>query len=680
MSDRDAQSRLGSGRDRTTDGDRNLTGGAERDPLLGLLETGVCRLDADGAVVEVNGAFLETLGRERSALLGEALSAFVVADDRPRLSAVLSWYDSENATDGVRFDAVRARFVTGDGERLARELRLDAARPAAAGRTVAVLGEPADDGSIDASPDLPGLVDDLPAMAYRCRDPGGTPDVVTDGSVDVAGYDPEALESGAVGWRDDVVHPEDRDRVRGAVREAVTRGDSFATAYRIRPAGGGTRRVNEYGRAVRGPDGEPVAIDGVVVDATDRTAAGDPADGTGERRGGDDEFAAIVSRISAGVVRQPTRDEIERFVCDRLAAVDAVAFAWIGGIDSRSEEVTLRAEAGVEEYLDGTGIEFREEGRGGPTGRAVRTGEPQVVSDVRADPEYEHRREHASEHGYRSAVAVPISHEDTRYGVLNVYAGRPNAFAGERRAMVDGLGRTVGHAIAALERKRALTNDEMVELELRLRDLPSAFDLPDADGEIRFERAIPLEGGEYLEYGTATPEMVETLRLLPDRLDFVDELHVREETDARVRFESRLSEPPLSCIMARRGSRLTEAVVRDGDYHIVVQLSPGTDVRRVLRTVRESYPDVEFVSQRQVSEPSPRPGTLGTSVLGELTTRQRTVIESAYFAGFFEWPRGATGEEVAESLDIAGSTFHQHLRKAQGTVLEQLLSEVAVSS
>lgn len=49
-----------------------------------------------------------------------------------------------------------------------------------------------------------------------------------------------------------------------------------------------------------------------------------------------------------------------------------------------------------------------------------------------------------------------------------------------------------------------------------------------------------------------------------------------------------------------------------------------------------------------------------------LTERQLTVLEAAYFAGYFERPRKRTGQEIAASLDIASPTFHQHLGAALG--------------
>jgi len=59
----------------------------------------------------------------------------------------------------------------------------------------------------------------------------------------------------------------------------------------------------------------------------------------------------------------------------------------------------------------------------------------------------------------------------------------------------------------------------------------------------------------------------------------------------------------------------------------------------------------------------------------DLTDRQRTVVKTAYYAGYFEWPRDSSGEEIAESLDIAPATFSQHLRTAENRIFGALLHD-----
>jgi len=59
----------------------------------------------------------------------------------------------------------------------------------------------------------------------------------------------------------------------------------------------------------------------------------------------------------------------------------------------------------------------------------------------------------------------------------------------------------------------------------------------------------------------------------------------------------------------------------------------------------------------------------------ELTEKQRAALETAYFAGYFDWPRGSTGEEIAERLGIAPATFNQHLRTAERKFFNSMFGE-----
>jgi predicted DNA binding protein len=58
---------------------------------------------------------------------------------------------------------------------------------------------------------------------------------------------------------------------------------------------------------------------------------------------------------------------------------------------------------------------------------------------------------------------------------------------------------------------------------------------------------------------------------------------------------------------------------------------------------------------------------------GRLTDRQCEVLRTAYRMGYFERPRDANASAVAEALDIAPSTFAEHLAAAQRKLLEETL-------
>lgn len=77
-------------------------------------------------------------------------------------------------------------------------------------------------------------------------------------------------------------------------------------------------------------------------------------------------------------------------------------------------------------------------------------------------------------------------------------------------------------------------------------------------------------------------------------------------------------------------------------------------------------------------------GEIGTVRLGRLipyqhpeallSERQSEVIESALEAGYYEWPRDRDAQSIAADLDITHSTFLEHLRKAERTLIVDALS------
>jgi predicted DNA binding protein len=337
--------------------------------------------------------------------------------------------------------------------------------------------------------------------------------------------------------------------------------------------------------------------------------------------------------------------------------------------------VRLRTEAGVDGYLDDVTISVDEtdERSRGPTGRAFRTGAMQTTRHVGTDSRYGPWRDAADRYGFRSSAAIPIVHETTVYGVLNVYADRPNAFEGDEGEVLAQLGEIVGHAIAVEERKRALLSDEVVELEFRVEDVFGSLGLAvDDTGPIRLDHVVSIDD-DYVLFGRTTPDGVETLRRLAESVPSYEEPTVRGDGDER-RVELVVSDPPVLSTVASLGGSVEEARIEDGDYHLRVFLSPTVEVRRLVDAVSETFPDATLTKRRQRSRPTDS-GRPGDPVLSEaLTDRQRAAIESAYHAGFFEWPRAVSGEDVAETLDVTPPTFHQHLRKAEKRILDALLA------
>src|SRR5689334_14274330 len=116
------------------------------------------------------------------------------------------------------------------------------------------------------------LVSSLPGAVYRYvyRDGGWHMESVSDAIEAITGYPTATFLPGGERPYDAIIHPDDRDAVAAAAREAMAQGEPYAIEYRIVHADGSVRWVNGHGHAIAGDDGIPLYADGVIFDVTER--------------------------------------------------------------------------------------------------------------------------------------------------------------------------------------------------------------------------------------------------------------------------------------------------------------------------------------------------------------------------------------------------------------------------
>jgi hypothetical protein len=89
----------------------------------------------------------------------------------------------------------------------------------------------------------------------------------------------------------------------------------------------------------------------------------------------------------------------------------------------------------------------------------------------------------------------------------------------------------------------------------------------------------------------------------------------------------------------------------------------------MLRKALEETPDGVRFAVEQAGQYSPD----REDILSILTERQHEVFETAISEGYYEIPREATHEDIANALGCAPSTVDEHLRKAESRVLSALM-------
>jgi diguanylate cyclase (GGDEF)-like protein/PAS domain S-box-containing protein len=116
------------------------------------------------------------------------------------------------------------------------------------------------------------LISSMPGAVYRYvhRDGGWHMVSVTDAIEAITGYPAATFLPGGERPYDDVIHPDDRDAVAAAARQAMAERQPFAIEYRIIHADGSIRWVNGHGNGIAGDDGAFLYADGVIFDVTER--------------------------------------------------------------------------------------------------------------------------------------------------------------------------------------------------------------------------------------------------------------------------------------------------------------------------------------------------------------------------------------------------------------------------
>ena len=225
-------------------------------------------MEPDGTLLEANETALSLGGLDREEVVGKRIWDTY-------------WFQSNEAARTAARDAVeRAR----DGEPYRNEIRLQGSdceavvdfsvRPVTTEDGEVVLLVPEGRDVTDRKQQvrrLETLIDNLPGIAYRCRNESGWPMESVRGEVEaLTGYPPSLLETEEGFFGDEIVHSDDRERVWDAVQSATDRNEPFEITYRIVTESGATKWVWEQGQALDSSDGGDDVLEGFITDITER--------------------------------------------------------------------------------------------------------------------------------------------------------------------------------------------------------------------------------------------------------------------------------------------------------------------------------------------------------------------------------------------------------------------------
>jgi hypothetical protein len=361
----------------------------------------------------------------------------------------------------------------------------------------------------------------------------------------------------------------------------------------------------------------------------------------------------VLRGVNQALVSASSRAEIERAVVERLADADLYRRTCVADIATWTGDADRWFVAGdadppaLEDGVERADLE-------GTDGTTLHGGHPDDADDD-------------------TWAVVPVAYGRTVFGALGLETDRTTV--GEReRAILSELGETIGYAINAVENRQLLSADTVAALELSCSDEGSPLvAAAEGDGRLSLAGLVPNRDGHpvaYLQVDDGDPAAV------AERLDAATEGTVRvvggPDGDGPIVW--RIDGTTVLGTLVEYGTNVTELTAEDGTVRFSIEVASNADLRSLVDHVDGRFPDTSVVSKRERAAVTDRDRATTDVLPSGLTERQREALEAAYRAGYFDWPRETTAEEIAETLDIAASTLTAHLRKAEATLLTELFS------
>jgi len=378
-----------------------------------------------------------------------------------------------------------------------------------------------------------------------------------------------------------------------------------------------------------------------------------------------------IRSVARAIVDSETRSEIDEAVCSHLVEADPIAFAWIGGVDPVDEAVEPRACAGSNErYLEQFDGSLTDAETAEPAVRAVQNHERVIVSNTAREVTNAPWRRSALESGFQSAMSVPLLYRGSLQGVFTVYATASAAFDETLREVLSELGDLVAHALVSIDRKQALLSTQLIELEFDITDRSCFFlRFPrDVGCRIELEGTITQSDDSTLVFARVHDADPETLLDRAEQAPEVRNARLIESNEGSV-IQIRFTSQFIGSYLAEHGITLRDITADGGGCRVTATIPTSYDVRRAVDAVTTRYADSTLRAKRdRTSDGTSR--TFSRDVLDRLTPRQQEVLELAYHSGYFDSPKGSTGSDLSDVLDISSSAFHAHVRRAERKLLD----------
>jgi predicted DNA binding protein/putative methionine-R-sulfoxide reductase with GAF domain len=385
----------------------------------------------------------------------------------------------------------------------------------------------------------------------------------------------------------------------------------------------------------------------------------------------------VIREINKSLVDATTEEEVAKAVCELIVDEACVDFAWFGTYEPATGTVSPAQHAGdVQSYLDA--ITFDEDWASNePAARVARSRESAIVERVYDEPPLEKWQDLALKRGFQSVVSLPVSFDDSMYGVLSLYSDTPGTFDDEIVSVLDELSDCMAYAVNSIKRKQALVTEAVTEIEIRVSDIGTPIVEFVSEHECRVdvdEITSAYDGGfrVFITFHNVSPEEIRSFAVASPSIEAIEILSKSENAFA---CECKAADTSMTANLLNHNAVPQSIKVEDGEAHLVLHLPRDERVRSFMEMFRTKYPSTEIVSRRNYDQPLRRISDIESRLGDDLTDRQLETLKMAYHSGYFERPRQRTAEDIADALDVTSPTVSRHLREAERRVFSLLFDE-----
>ena len=122
-------------------------------------------------------------------------------------------------------------------------------------------------------------------------------------------------------------------------------------------------------------------------------------------------------------------------------------------------------------YLSKLNIALQDPKRGqGPTGQAIRTGQPVISRDFKQDETFKPWLKNALRRGFKSSMDIPLMADNKAFGVLSIYSNQTDVFDSEEQKLLLDTANNLAYAIISLN-NRLEGNQTTQQLEKSLEKM-----------------------------------------------------------------------------------------------------------------------------------------------------------------------------------------------------------------